>query len=262
MTCPIGVPGIDGQGARGDRGGGRGAAAGGDRPGGDRSEGKPPGGGAGALTRPVYVARRAPGRLARWATWSFWRERRPGRPARRLRRRRSSGPVKGVALVDAAALEAALEPADALRAGAVGEALRHARCRATCAAACRRRSARPRSAPPRCRPARASPCSAASAWPRRRPGSRPAARRAPRARWPAPRRTAAALRVDLVGDAQQVLHVVADLVGDHVGLREIAGRAEARAQRVEEAEVDVDLARRPGSRTAPSPPGPGRRPSA
>ena len=41
------------------------------------------------------------------------------------------------------------------------------------------------------------------------------------------------------GDAEQVLHVVADLVGDHVGLGEVAGGAEAVAQLVEEAEVDV-----------------------
>ena len=30
-----------------------------------------------------------------------------------------------------------------------------------------------------------------------------------------------------LGDAEEVLHVVADLVRDHVGLREVAGRAEA-----------------------------------
>ena len=42
-------------------------------------------------------------------------------------------------------------------------------------------------------------------------------------------------------DAEHVLHVVADLVREHVGLREIAGRAEALAQLVVEAEVDVEV---------------------
>ena len=41
---------------------------------------------------------------------------------------------------------------------------------------------------------------------------------------------ALALAVDLAGDAQQVLHVVADLVGDHVGLGEFAADVEARLQ--------------------------------
>src|SRR5581483_1301980 len=47
---------------------------------------------------------------------------------------------------------------------------------------------------------------------------------------------------DLVEDAEQVLDVVAVLVREDVGLRERArARSEARAQLVEEAEVDVDL---------------------
>src|SRR6185436_15830614 len=40
---------------------------------------------------------------------------------------------------------------------------------------------------------------------------------------------------------EQVLHVVSDLVGDHVGLREVAGRAEPVTQRAEEAEIEVEL---------------------
>ena len=42
-------------------------------------------------------------------------------------------------------------------------------------------------------------------------------------------------------DAQQLLHVVADLVRQDVRLGELAGRAEASLQLVVEAEVDVDL---------------------
>src|SRR5262249_48841652 len=49
---------------------------------------------------------------------------------------------------------------------------------------------------------------------------------------------------DPVGDAQEVLDVVADLVRDHVGLGEVAGRAEAAGHLVEEREVEVDLAGR------------------
>jgi hypothetical protein len=47
---------------------------------------------------------------------------------------------------------------------------------------------------------------------------------------------------DLVADAHQVLHVVPDLVRDHVRLGEVAGRAEPIAQLAEEIEVDVHLA--------------------
>src|SRR5215213_2502182 len=48
--------------------------------------------------------------------------------------------------------------------------------------------------------------------------------------------------VDLIADPRQGLHVVAHLVREHVGLREVARRVEARGQLAEEAEVDVDLA--------------------
>jgi hypothetical protein len=44
---------------------------------------------------------------------------------------------------------------------------------------------------------------------------------------------------DLLGSADQGLHVVADLVRDHVGLREVAGRAEALRQVIEEGRVEV-----------------------
>src|SRR6185369_7332065 len=46
---------------------------------------------------------------------------------------------------------------------------------------------------------------------------------------------------DLSLDAQYVLHVMADLVGDHIGLREIAGRAEPARELVEEIEIEIDL---------------------
>ena len=52
---------------------------------------------------------------------------------------------------------------------------------------------------------------------------------------------AAAQRVDLVHDAELVLHVVADLVGDDVGLGELAGCAQALLEHLVEAQVDVDL---------------------
>ena len=42
-------------------------------------------------------------------------------------------------------------------------------------------------------------------------------------------------------DAQQLLHVMAKLVGDHVGLREIAGTAADLLQIIPEGKVDVDL---------------------
>jgi hypothetical protein len=42
-------------------------------------------------------------------------------------------------------------------------------------------------------------------------------------------------------EAQQVLHVVAHLVRDDVGLREVARRAESLRQLLEEAKVEVDL---------------------
>ena len=40
-------------------------------------------------------------------------------------------------------------------------------------------------------------------------------------------------------DPEQVLHVVADLVCDDVGLREVAGRPESRAELAEEAQIEV-----------------------
>ncbi len=57
-----------------------------------------------------------------------------------------------------------------------------------------------------------------------------------------PRRAALLLGAHLVGQAQEMLDVVADLVGQHVRLREVPGRAESAPQLVIEREVDVDLA--------------------
>ena len=54
-------------------------------------------------------------------------------------------------------------------------------------------------------------------------------------------REPAAHRLHLVADAELVLDVVADLVGDHVGLGKLARRAELPLQLVIEREVDVDL---------------------
>src|SRR3954463_9584215 len=50
-----------------------------------------------------------------------------------------------------------------------------------------------------------------------------------------------ALLTDLSLDPELLLDVVADLVGEDVGLGEIAGRLEALVELVEEPEVDVDL---------------------
>ena len=60
--------------------------------------------------------------------------------------------------------------------------------------------------------------------------------------------------VELRQHADEVLHVMADLVRDHVGLGEIARRAELAGQLVEEVGVEIDLAvvrtvERPGCRT-------------
>ena len=48
-------------------------------------------------------------------------------------------------------------------------------------------------------------------------------------------------QVDFGQDAEEVLHVVADLVRDHVGLGEVAGRAELALELVVEGEVDIEL---------------------
>ncbi len=52
---------------------------------------------------------------------------------------------------------------------------------------------------------------------------------------------AALLRVHLVADAQQVLHVVADLVRHHIGLSKFARRFEAVLQLVKEAKVNINF---------------------
>ena len=80
--------------------------------------------------------------------------------------------------------------------------------------------------------------------PTRRRSSRPAARCAPTAR----STTAGRRRY-----AEQVLHVVADLVGDHVGLGEVAGGAEAVAAARGRSRGRCTPADRPGSRRARPP---------
>ena len=158
-------------------------------------------------------------------------------------RRRASEALglEGVAGVGVARAQALPEPAHALLGAAVGEGLGHARSPGSGAAGGRRRSRPPRSGPPRGRPARAGCGSGRRGGPRRRRSSRPAAPAAPRARSPAASPACWRAACTSSRDAEQVLHVVADLVGDDVGLGEVARGAEARAQLVEEAEVDVDL---------------------
>ena len=65
----------------------------------------------------------------------------------------------------------------------------------------------------------------------------------------------------LVEDAKDLLHVMADLVRDDIGLGEIARRAEALLELVEEAEVDVEVLVLWDNRTARSPRLRTRRPS-
>ena len=91
---------------------------------------------------------------------------------------------------------------------------------------------------PRCRPARAGPARTPNA------AQTPAKQSA----WSS-RRTESSLRSDRVVacdsrctaafDAEQVLHVVPELVGDHVGLREVARRAEPAVELAEEPEIEV-----------------------
>ena len=114
-------------------------------------------------------------------------------------------------------------------------------CRGTAAAAGRRRWP-----PRRSRPSSRSPGSRMPALALR--AMRPHAREAVGLQLRAHRQAVASApgscaraAVDLGGDAQELLHVVADLVRDHVGLREIARRVEALAQVAVEGEVDVDL---------------------
>ena len=102
--------------------------------------------------------------------------------------------------------------------------------------------------------------------PRRRRSSRPATRPAPGCGWPRALSPPAALRLlRLRQDAEQVLHVMADLVRDHIGLRELAGlagaAAEAPLRSLEERGVEIDSLSA-GNRTAPSRSARRRRPSA
>ena len=104
--------------------------------------------------------------------------------------------------------------------------------------ACRRRSLRRRAFLPRYRPARARP----------RTGCRPDTRIAVGLELDADLDLVAAgragpglRRLRLVERAFEVLDMVADLMGDDIGLGEIARRAEPPRQFVEEGRVDVDL---------------------
>ena len=106
------------------------------------------------------------------------------------------------------------------------------------------------------------PLAARRSGPRRRRSSRPAAPAAPTAALPfaLARPLARALtRSDRPG---QRLDVMPDLVGDDVGLREVAGRAEALVEIAEERRDRDTPSGRRGSRTAPSPTGRRRTPTA
>src|ERR1051325_81413 len=54
------------------------------------------------------------------------------------------------------------------------------------------------------------------------------------------RRAASARALAHAREPEQLLHVMTDLVGDHVRLREVAGRAEPIAELAEEVEVEID----------------------
>src|SRR5690606_12831069 len=53
---------------------------------------------------------------------------------------------------------------------------------------------------------------------------------------------ARALLVHFTGNAEQGLHMMPDFMRDHIGLRKIAGRIEARFELLEEGEIEIDLA--------------------
>jgi hypothetical protein len=69
-------------------------------------------------------------------------------------------------------------------------------------------------------------------------------------------------RLHLLERPRQLLHVMADLVRDYVGLGKVPRRAEPSLQIAEEREVEVEPSRRRDSRTAPSPLAPCRTQSA
>ena len=105
-----------------------------------------------------------------------------------------------------------------------------------------------------------SPCSgsgarAARGAPTRRRNNRPAVPCAPTAHSPEPRRCGRACASTFSVMPSQVLHVVSHLVGDHVGLREVARRAQARAHAFRRTADRCRPCGRPGNKTAPSPPG-------
>ena len=121
------------------------------------------------------------------------------------------------------------------------EGFRHHIALRAASAAGHRRWRRPRSGLPRCRRPRGSWRRHWPPAPRCRRSNRPAVPCARKAHWPPPPRHACGRWLHLVGDAEQVLHVVAHLMRDHIGLGEIAGRAELVLHVLVEGEVDVDL---------------------
>jgi hypothetical protein len=135
---------------------------------------------------------------------------------------------------------AALEPAHALLGRAVGEAVRH---RIALGLLLQRVVANGRGRLQglfQIALLRGCPAPHRRSWPTRRPGSRPAARAAPTGigfplGGPLPR------GLHLAGDAQQILHMVTHLVGDHVGLGKIARRPVAGLQLLVEGQVDIHL---------------------
>jgi len=166
-------------------------------------------------------------------------------------------PFEGVAALAAAALDAALnQPTRCALVPCVKVSER--RFRAPCAAACRRRSAPPRSGPFRCRRDRAPACSFCNGWPTRRRAvglqlDAPLSALAwPRRRAGAAHRPSALCRAGLTHGARPR--------GDHVRLREPTRSAELVPRACRRAPVDVDLlVVRAVERTTPRRPGRSRR---
>src|SRR5690606_25228618 len=159
--------------------------------------------------------------------------------ARRANRRLEARRRKGVALLDLAALGAGTEPANPLLRAAMGEGLRHddalGALHDVVVAHCRR------GAHGLLDVARLEPA------PRLLRMVGPDAGEAVGLQLEAYRELVVvalvqlpARLVHLLHCAQEVLDVLADLVRDHVGLGEIPARAEALAQHLVEAEIDVD----------------------
>ena len=72
----------------------------------------------------------------------------------------------------------------------------------------------------------------------------------------------AARSLNLVAPAEQVLHVMADLMGNHIRLRKIARRVKAVIELAEEFGVEIDPFDPLGNKTGPSPTGQSHKPTA